>query len=167
MEATIPGFKTIDLPWHELELSVDPFGRLLAAWPGKPPVIVEPVRSFPWSSPANHIALVDEKGLEWGLIPCLDLLQAGPRQMILNALEQRDFVPEILRIVKTEPNSPPCHWTVETNVGPTDFEVISLDDVRRLDSDSVLISDSQGLRYRVSCHQRLDTTSRAVLDRYL
>jgi hypothetical protein len=167
MEATIPGLKTIDLPWHELELSVDPFGRLLAAWPGKQPVVVEPVRSFPWSSPTNHIALVDEKGVEWVLIPHLEVLNAGPRQLILNALEQRDFVPEILRIVKTEPNSPPCHWTVETNVGVTDFEVISLDDVRRLDSDSVLISDSQGLRYLVSHHQRLDATSRAVLDRYL
>ncbi|MBA4032455.1 MAG: DUF1854 domain-containing protein [Planctomyces sp.] len=153
--------------WSLLEVMVDPFGKLLANWPGQRPVSVEAVRSFPWSAPESHLVLVDGNGHEWAQIPSIALLSPSARQVIEQHLAQRDFVPEITRIVSSQPLSPPCKWTVETTAGPTEIEVVSIDEVRRLDTNGVLLSDANGLRFRIPDQKQLDAHSQAILVRYL
>lgn len=153
--------------WKTLEFSRNTFGRLQAHWAGDAPVTVEPVRSFPWTAPASHLVLLDERGQEWALIPDIALLSDKAQQTLQQALRERDFLPEVLKILSSVPPSAPCRWKVETDAGITELEVVSIDDVRRLGEHGVLITDMNGLRYRITDQRTVDAPSQAILDHYL
>ena len=51
--------------------------------------------------------------------------------------------------------------------GATRFEIDSEDDFRRLPNGTVIITDTNGIRFRIPSVERLDTKSRDVLRRFL
>jgi hypothetical protein len=146
----------------------DAWGRLLLVEPGcAEGVVVDPIRCFPLTHPREHIALVDSAGKEVLRIAALDELPADQRTLIEEALAEREFSPLIRRIARVSASSPPCTWDVETDRGPTQFELDSEDDVRKLPDGAVIVADANGIRYRISDVSRLDASSRALLRRFL
>jgi hypothetical protein len=88
--------------------------------------------------------------------------------MIRGALEQREFMPVIERIVSVTSFSTPCTWSVQTDRGVTEFVLRGDEDIRRVGIDhSLLIADTHGIQYLVRDQFALDTSSKKILDRFL
>lgn len=150
-----------------IALQRDAWNRLLATVPGNgQPIAVEPVRCFPLTHPDEHISLLDANGHEVLRIDTLSDLPTEQRVLLEQELAAREFSPVIQRIVRAG-SSPPCSWDVETDRGPTRFEITSEDDLRRLPDLSIVIVDTNGIRYRIPQPDRLDASSRAILRRFL
>lgn len=155
--------------------TVRPFGLVHDAWgrlvlidaDGRRHAGVEPVRAFPISDPRRWISLCDVHGRELVSVESLDALSPSVREILEDELAQREFVPIIQRIVRVSGETSPSDWDVLTDRGPTRFTLDAEDDVRRLGSHRVLITDAQRLRYQVPDTRELDHASRRILDRYL
>jgi hypothetical protein len=149
-----------------LKFDRDDWGRLVVVLEnGKRYVGVEPVRCFPLSDPSNSIALLDADGREIVTLPSLDALNLEAQKVVENELAMREFVPVIKRVVSTTNPNPPCRWSVETDRGSTSFQLESEDDIRKLGSDSVLIVDSNGIRYSIPQIKQLDAATQRIVHR--
>lgn len=149
-------------------LARDAFGRLvLTTAAGEIHEGVVPVRAFPLAAPDEDISLVSAEGHEVAWIARLDDLPAGPRALVEAGLTAREFMPEILRLKSVSSFATPSTWEVETDRGDTAFILKGEEDIRRLPSSGLLIADSHGIQYLVRDLQRLDRTSRRLLDRFL
>jgi hypothetical protein len=148
-------------------LSHDPWGRLvLIDSDGLRHVGVEPVRAFPISDPDRWISLCDPQGRELLHIESLADLPPNVRQILVDELSLREFVPVIRRVQRVSSEISPSEWSVETDRGPTKFTLESEEDVRRVGADRILITDSQRMRYQIPDVRALDSASRRILDRY-
>ena len=74
----------------------------------------------------------------------------------------REFVPVILR-VNSATREEPSRWQVETDRGPTSFQVNSEGDVRRIEPAHASVVDSHGIRYWIPDIRRLDSRRRRQL----
>jgi hypothetical protein len=149
-------------------LQHDAWGRLvLIDATGERHIGVEPIRAFPISDPEHFISLCDNEGRELICVEDMAKLTSATRQVLEQDLARREFVPVIERIASVSAGSDPSEWQVETDRGPTTFLLKSEDDVRRLGPDSALVIDSHGLRYLVPDTQKMDASSRRILERYL
>lgn len=153
-----PGFTLERDQWRQLVLTDDEGNRHSG---------VEPVRAFPLTDPRHHISLCDAQGREILEVASLDELPEALRTLLEEELAQREFVPLILRILNTPPETEPAQWKVETDRGVTTFELDTEDNVHRLGKRQVSIVDSQGIRYLIADTRKLDSHSRHVLDRFL
>lgn len=152
----------------QLRFSHNGWGQLVVVAPdGMEFAGVEPIRCFPHTAPSISIALLDSHGRELLLLPSLDVLSAEARQVIERDLAEREFIPEIRRILSVSAPWPPCEVDVETDRGITRFAVDSEDDFRRLPNGAIIINDSHGVRYRISQSETLDTGSKRHLRRFL
>lgn len=149
-----------------LSFRCDEWGQLLLLRHGEEPIPVEPVRCFPLTHPEQHIALLDTEGREVLRINTLNELAEEPRKLLLAELAEREFSPEIQRILRAGASAP-CSFDVETDRGVTRFEIDSEDDFRRLPNGAVIITDTNGIRFRIPRVDRLDAKSRDVLRRFL
>jgi hypothetical protein len=151
-----------------MSLTLDAYGRLVLTDPaGERHVGVEPVRAFPLSDPTHWIALVDAEGHEVLCIESLDDLPPSARQTLEDELHHREFVPVIERVLGISGETFPGHWDIETDRGCTRIELDSEDDIRRIGSHRVLITDARKMRYQVPDTRALDAYSRRVLERYV
>src|SRR5215469_13708698 len=149
-------------------LSVDAFGRLVLTEPsGRTHVGVEPVRAFPLSDPNHWVALVDAEGHEVFHVESLDNLPPAVRQLLEAELAAREFVPIIERVVRTSGEIFPAQWDVETDRGATTLNLDSEDDIRRIGSHRVLITDARKMRFQVPDTRTLNAYSRRVLERFV
>ena len=81
-------------------LERDAHGRLLLTTPdGVRHDGVVPVRAFPIAAPHEGLAMVDADGREVAWVGALDRLNAPLRTLIEEELANREFTPEIRRIV--------------------------------------------------------------------
>jgi len=151
----------------EFQLSFDDCGRLVLAIEGRRHGGVRPVRAFPFSDPHRWISLCDAEGNELLLIGHLDDLPRAVREILVEALEKREFLPVIRRILSIVPATEPCRWQILTDRGPTSFLLDSDDDIHQPTSDRVLIVDTNHMRYLIPSIQRLDHRSRRLLERFL
>lgn len=150
------------------QLQHDPFGRLIFIGnDGATQEIVVPVRAFPITSPDQGIALVDRHGHELAWINNLCDLPDGLRMLVETELANHEFMPVISRIVNASSFSTPSTWLVKTNRGETGLVLKSEEDIRRLTSSALLITDSQGICYLIGDRNALDRHSRRILDRFL
>lgn len=153
---------------HALQLERDGWGRLvLTDGQGERHVAVEAVRAFPISDPQRWIALCDGQGHELFWIDDTAELPAGTRQVLADYLAEREFLPNIRRILSVSTDADPSEWHVETDRGETRFLLASEDDVLRQGEHGAMVVDSFGVRYLVRDVRPLDSTSRRILDRYL
>jgi hypothetical protein len=148
-------------------LHYDSWGRLvLTDAVGEAHVGVDPVRAFPLSDSEQWISICDSAGNELECVRDIASAPAEIRHILDEALAQREFVPEILRIERISSDEP-SQWDVETNRGRTIFFVHSGDDVRRVDGERMMIVDIHGIRYLISDERALDARSRHLIERYL
>ena len=151
-----------------VQLQLKPFGQLVfISENGESHVGVEPARAFPISTPREHISLLSRDGHELAWIPKLDELPAETRRMVEEALEAREFMPEIRRVINVSGYATPCTWNVETDRGTTSLILNSEEDIRRLAALALIIGDSRGIQFLIRDRSALDDTSRRILDRFL
>jgi len=128
---------------------------------------VVPVRAFPLSDPQGPVSLVGGDGRE---ILWIDRLQALPeplRQALSTELAQREFMPTIQSIDAVSTFSTPSTWSVSTDRGATQLVLKAEEDIRRLPGNDLLITDAQGMSYRIGDAKALDRRSRRLLERFL
>jgi hypothetical protein len=152
----------------KLPLHRDDFGRLVftdAA--GARHVGVVPVRAFPLAAPGEGLSLLSADGHELAWVDRLDELPPDVRQRVDEALAEREFVPEIRRLLAVSTFSTPSTWSVDTDRGPTRFVLRGEEDIRRIGRKSLLIADSQGLSFMVRDLPAMDRHSKRLLERFL
>ena len=157
---------------HTFVLSRNAFGKLVfTASDGIVHEGVVPVLAFAISAPEGGIALLSVEGKELQWIDRLAELPDNERQLVTEELAQRDFMPEIHRIVAVSSFATPSTWQVETDRGPTTLILKSEDDIRRLRTamgpGALLIADSQGIHFLIRDRATLDGQSQKFLKRFL
>ncbi len=149
-------------------LARDAFGRLVFTdESGVEYVGVVPVQAFPIDAPGENVSLVGADGHELAFIAQLSGLDTGTRALVQEEIAQRDFLPVVERLVGVSTFATPSSWQVQTDRGPTTFVLKGEEDIRRLRSGGLLITDSHGVTYRVADMRALDRHSRKLLDRFL
>ena len=150
------------------ELQRNAFGRLvLTKQDGTAAEGVIPVRAFPIGAPDEGISLVDADGHELVWLDNLNILLAPVRDLILEELNAREFVPVIESIESVSTFSTPSTWTVQTNRGRAQFVLKGEEDIRRLAGSKLLVADSHGIQFLIHDKLALDRHSRKILDRFL
>lgn len=151
-----------------LDLQRDAFGRLLLTdADGVVHEGVVPVRAFPIGAPEEGLSLLSAQGRELAWIERLDALPPAQRMLLDEALAEREFVPEILRLRAVSSFSTPSTWSVDTDRGATRFVLKGEEDIRRIGRGTLLIGDRHGLQFRVRDFAALDRHSKRLLERFL
>ena len=151
-----------------IKLHRNAFGRLvLTAVDGTEHEGVVAVRAFPLAAPDQGLSLVSADGRELLWLDRLDALPVEQRALVEAELAQREFTPEIKRLLSVSTFSTPSTWQVETDRGPTSFVLKGEEDIRRIDRHMLLIADSQGLQFMVRDLQAMDRQSKRLLERFL
>ncbi len=157
-----------DIIKTQFTLSRDAFGKLnLTDAAGVLHENVSPVRAFPIQAPEAGISLVNTDGKEIAWIESLDRLAPANAALVREELQGREFMPEVSRIVAVTSFATPCTWTVDTNRGTTDFVLRGEEDIRRIGTEALLISDTHGIHFLVRNQYELDKHSKKILDRFL
>lgn len=143
-------------------------GRLVLTLPsGQVHEGVTPVRAFPVQAPQEFVALVSSEGKELFWIDRLADVPEDVRMLINEEIASREVMPVIQQLLKVSTYSTPSTWDVVTDRGPTKLILKGEEDIRRLGSATLIITDSHGLRFYVSDMLALDKHSRRLLDRFL
>jgi hypothetical protein len=128
---------------------------------------VYPVRAFPISAANEGLSLLSREGHELAWINQLSDLPEEIHTLIAEELTQREFMPEIKRIIHVSNFATPSTWQIMTNRGEATLTLKSEDNIRRLTHTSLLISDSHGVDFLIAEIDQLDKNSRKLLDRFL
>jgi len=128
---------------------------------------VVPVRSFPITDPDQGIALINSHGHELAWIDRLTDLPEDYRGLIESELANREFMPEIKRLLKISSFITPNTWQVETDRGEATFILKGEEDIRRLTVSALMITDSHGIHFLIRDRLALDRHSRKLLDHFL
>ncbi len=125
------------------------------------------VRSFPVAAPEEGIALVDIDGKELLWIAHLNLLADALRVKIEKAMQQREFMPQILKLYGVSGFVAPSTWDIETDRGRTNLLLKGEEDIRRLSGSVLLVTDGHGVQFLIRDLAQMDRFSRKLLDRFL
>ncbi len=151
-----------------LNLARNAFGQLvLTTSDGQVCNGVLPVRAFPIQSPEDGISLVSPDGHEVTWIEQLGQVSEPAQSLIREALQGREFMPCIERIDSVTSFSTPCTWRVKTDRGDTTFVLRGDEDIRRVGSTLLLVTDSHGIQFLIRDAAHLSKESRKILDRFL
>lgn len=152
----------------DLSLHRNPHGQLVCTdAQGQVHVGVVPVRAFPITAPGEGLSLVAPDGHEVAWINRPDALPEAERALLEAELAQREFMPEITRLMAVSSFATPSTWQVETDRGPTQLVLKGEEDIRRLPGGRLLIADRDGVSFLVRDPAALDRPSRRLLDRFL
>jgi Domain of unknown function (DUF1854) len=153
---------------NPFDLSRDAFGRWVLEMPdGTRHAPVTALRAYPVSAPDEGVALMDAEGHELLWLPHMGALDATLRDKLMQALNEREFLPEILQLTQVSSFATPSTWTVLTDRGETQFLLKGEEDIRRLTGKVLLINDIHGVQYMIRDLAAMDKHSRKLLDRFL
>jgi len=152
----------------KFELQRNSFGKLvLTNDAGEIFEDVMPVRAFPIQSPLLGISMLLTDGREVAWIDQLSDLSDNAKSLVMEELEGREFMPEIEHIQRVSSFAVPCTWIVSTDRGETEFVLKGDEDIRRIGTASLLITDNHGIQFLVRNMFEIDKHSRKILDRFL
>jgi hypothetical protein len=150
------------------DLQRDAFGRWTLTLPdGTRHSHVMAVRAFPVSDAQGGAAMMSSEGHEIVWVDQISQLDEALRTQVLQALNEREFLPEILQLQSVSSFATPSTWTVQTNRGTTQFMLKGEEDIRRLTGTVLLINDAHGVQYMIRDLAAMDKYSRKLLDRFL
>lgn len=153
---------------NPFELQRDAFGRWVMQMPdGARYAPVTALRAYPVSAPDEGVALMDADGHEIFWINALKELAEPLRLQVLQALNEREFLPEILQLTDVSSFATPSTWSVRTDRGNTQFMLKGEEDIRRLTGTVLLINDANGVQFMIRDLAAMDKHSRKLLDRFL
>lgn len=152
----------------DFQLSRDSFGKLnLIDANGVLHENVSPVRAFPIQAPEEGLSLVNTDGKEVAWLNRITDLSPAMADIVREELAGREFMPEITRIISVGSYACPSTWTVQTDRGETEFVLRGEEDIRRIGTDSLLVSDTHGIHFLIRDQFALDKHSKRILDRFL
>ena len=125
------------------------------------------VRAHPVTAPDEGVAVMDAEGHELWWCDRLNSQGSDLAKALQEALQEREFLPEIHRLVSVNTFATPSEWLVETNRGTTRLTLKAEEDIRRLSRDVLLLCDSHGVQYLIREPQRWDRQARRLLDRFM
>lgn len=125
---------------------------------------VDVIRAFPVSAPQAAVAIIAADGTELAWIDSLETAPEMLRATLERELSVREFLPVIQRVEGVS-DGEPADWTVVTDRGPRRFKVAHADDIFRCADDSALITDTDGIRYRIPALARLTTRERHLIEK--
>jgi Domain of unknown function (DUF1854) len=150
------------------DLQRDAFGRwVLVLANGTHYSPVTALRAYPVSAPDQGVALMDADGHELHWVPDLSALAPALQAKLREALDEREFLPQILRLDTVSSLVTPSTWSVQTDRGATQFMLKGEEDIRRLTGTVLLINDANGVQYMIRDLAAMDKHSRKLLDRFL
>ena len=150
----------------KVRLRRDPGGLILEA-DGVIARDLTPRRAFPWTAADRLVSLVNKDGETIGMIEEVAALEAESRRALEEELAAARFIPEIRRLLKIEFRRNLYQWEVETDRGPRTFRTShgwGEDAVRRAPTGEVLITATDGLRYRLPEVARLTEREQLLLE---
>ena len=125
------------------------------------------VRAFPVRAPDEAISILDGKGQEVCWMDDLQALHEPLQASVRQALQAREFMPEIERVEAVSSYTTPSTWTVQTHRGRHRFVLRGEEDIRRLSGKTLIVADAHGVQYLIRDLPALDRHSRKLLDRFL
>lgn len=131
---------------------------------------VRVVPAFPISRPGRFVYFRDAEGNDLGLLEEPRRLDRESRDLVLAQADQTYFMPRITRIadVIERPGSGLARWDVDTDRGPSSFEVVSRSEsVWYVGKNRLVIRDADGNRYLIEDLSALDKRSRRLADLFL
>ena len=100
---------------NPFDLQRDAFGRwVLVLADGTRHSPVTAVRAYPVSAPDQGVALMDADGHELQWVPNLLALAPDLQATLREAVDEREFLPQILRLDTVSSLLTPSTWTVQT-----------------------------------------------------
>jgi hypothetical protein len=153
---------------NPFDLHRDAFGRwvlVLADGTRYSPVMA--LRAYPVTAPDQGVALMDADGHEVHWVPDLNALPTDLQALLREAVDEREFLPQILRLDTVSSLVTPSTWSVQTDRGATQFMLKGEEDIRRLTGTVLLINDANGVQYMIRDLAAMDKHSRKLLDRFL
>ncbi len=124
---------------------------------------VEVRRGFPFSAPREGIAIIAAGGSELLWIESLESVDRRLAALLEEVLAHREFMPVIDRIASVSEGRP-AEWNVVTDRGPHRFSVAHPDDVSRQSDGGLVLTDTDGIRYRIPASAARDLRNRRLLD---
>ena len=150
------------------DLYRDPYGVwMLRLADGQEHAKVTVVRPFPITAPAESVSILSQEGRELLWVERLADLPGPKQETLIEALTQREFMPEIQRLVDVSSYTTPSTWVVETDRGTTELVLKGEEDIRRLNGHTLIISDAHGVQYLIRHLPSLDRMTRKQLDRFM
>lgn len=149
-------------------LAWDAYGKLVVTLgDGSQHVGAVVVRAFPIAAPEQSISILsaDNKELVWVDDP--KVLPPNEQTIVAKALQEREFMPEILRLQGVNSFATPSVWRVITNRGPTELVLKGEEDIRRLSTHTLIVADAHGVQFLIRHLPSLDRHTRKLLDRFL
>ena len=125
---------------------------------------VDVLRAFPVSAPRGPVAIVAADGGELAWVDSLEAASGTLRAVLEQELSQREFLPMIERIEAVS-DGEPAEWSVVTDRGPRRFKVAHSDDIARLPDDSAFVTDTDGIRYRITSLDSLSLRERRLFEK--
>ena len=125
------------------------------------------VRAYPVTAPEQGVGVMDAEGHELAWFDRLSEVQPDLQARLREAMQEREFLPEIQQLKSVSSLVTPSTWTVETDRGTTRFMLKGEEDIRRLTGRVLLINDADGVQYLIRDLAAMDRHSRKLLDRFL
>lgn len=125
------------------------------------------VRAYPVTAPDMGAGVMDVEGHELAWFDRLSEVEADLQARLREAIQEREFLPEIQQLKSVSSLVTPSTWTVETDRGTTRFMLKGEEDIRRLTGRVLLINDADGVQYLIRDLAAMDRHSRKLLDRFL
>ena len=151
----------------KISLFRDSLSRLVLSYEGREYIDVKPIRIFPISDPEHWVVICDADGNELICVEDLNHLSDQIRQLLLEELRVREFLPIIKKVMGISSRFEPSEWKIETDRGETCFVLNDEDDIHRLSTYRILIIDAHRIRYLIPDMRRLDSSSRRLLAHYI
>jgi hypothetical protein len=149
-------------------LEKDVFGNIrLVLGSGESYDQVRIIRAFPISDPENGFSIVNQDGHELVWFESFNQLSDENQRIAQSSLEQIEFIPVISKITDLNTYALPSIWDIETDRGITKLKLKTEQDIRRVSSEALLITDANGIQYLIKNRKTLDKFSKKVLDRFM
>ena len=149
-------------------LVFDAFGKLVVTLAdGTQHVGAVVARAFPIAAPDQVISILSAEGKELAWVEHLNDLPTQEREIVTQALQGREFMPEILRLDGVNSFSTPSIWRVQTNRVPAQLVLKGEEDIRRLSASRLIVADAHGVQFLIRDLPSLDRHTRKLLDRFL
>lgn len=124
------------------------------------------VCAFPLSAPNQHIAVLNYEGEEVAFIDRISDLPEETQQLVREELAKALFIPEITRIKCVNSIHLPAIWDVETNNGEVRINLTKEEDIRQVNNELMLITDSEQQAFIIKNPQKFDKKSRKIISHY-
>ncbi len=129
---------------------------------------VEARRLFPLTGLQKYITLLDEEGVEQGVIRNMKTLTPDSRKVIEDVLAEYYLVPKITEIFSIVEKYGKLRVKAQTDNGLHRFEIKNTHaDIKSLYDGRVLIKDSSDNRYEIADLRELSKNSLRILNPYL